>query len=60
MARILPQDCIFDKFEACFNHDGQYVLSGSYQNCFHLLSCDGAALPSAFDAHRPDEFALRF
>jgi len=38
---LYEKDCIFDKFEACFNHDGQYVLSGSYQNCFHLLSCDG-------------------
>lgn len=38
---LYEKDCIFDKFEACFNHDGKYVLSGSYQNCFHLLSTDG-------------------
>lgn len=38
---LYEKDCIFDKFEASFNHDGQYVLSGSYQNCFHLLSTDG-------------------
>lgn len=38
---LYEKDCIFDKFEACFNHDGQYILSGSYQNSFHLLSCEG-------------------
>ena len=38
---LYEKDCIFDKFEACFNHDGKYVLSGSYQNNFHLFSTDG-------------------
>ena len=35
---LYERDNIFDKFEACFSHDGSTILTGSYQNSFHLLS----------------------
>lgn len=40
---LYEKDCIFDKFEACFSPDGKHVLSGSYQNRFHLLPTQSAA-----------------
>jgi len=40
---LYEKDCIFDKFEACFNYDGKHVLTGSYQNKFNMLSVDGSA-----------------
>uniref|UniRef100_A0A7S0P3H7 Serine/threonine-protein phosphatase 2A 55 kDa regulatory subunit B n=1 Tax=Calcidiscus leptoporus TaxID=127549 RepID=A0A7S0P3H7_9EUKA len=38
---LYERDCIFDKFEACFSHDGKHLLTGSYDNCFHMLSREG-------------------
>lgn len=39
---LYEKDCIFDKFEACFNHNGKQVMTGSYQNKFNVLSTDGS------------------
>ncbi|SGY16183.1 BQ5605_C012g06796 [Microbotryum silenes-dioicae] len=33
---LYENDCIFDKFECTFSGDGQHVLSGSYNNHFHI------------------------
>jgi len=42
LCTLYEKDCIFDKFEASFSHDGKHILTGSYQNRFNLLSTDGA------------------
>lgn len=49
---LYEKDSIFDKFEACFSHDGQSVLTGSYQNSFHLLSTDGRHEEMVLEASR--------
>ncbi|GAA5822556.1 hypothetical protein JCM10212_002458 [Sporobolomyces blumeae] len=33
---LYENDCIFDKFECTFSGDGSHVLSGSYNNYFHI------------------------
>jgi len=33
---LYENDCIFDKFECTWSGDGQSVLTGSYQNYFHI------------------------
>lgn len=33
---LYENDCIFDKFETSISNDGQYYLTGSYNNCFHI------------------------
>ncbi|KAG0146441.1 hypothetical protein CROQUDRAFT_92748 [Cronartium quercuum f. sp. fusiforme G11] len=33
---LYENDCIFDKFECTFSGDGNHVLSGSYNNYFHI------------------------
>ncbi|KAH9815585.1 WD40-repeat-containing domain protein [Melampsora americana] len=33
---LYENDCIFDKFECTFSGDGKHVLSGSYNNYFHI------------------------
>jgi len=33
---LYENDCIFDKFECHFSPDGQSVLTGSYNNYFHI------------------------
>ncbi|GAA5904457.1 protein phosphatase 2A regulatory subunit CDC55 [Sporobolomyces salmoneus] len=33
---LYENDCIFDKFECTFSGDGNNVLSGSYNNYFHI------------------------
>ncbi|KAI9092396.1 protein phosphatase 2A regulatory subunit PR55 [Phlyctochytrium arcticum] len=33
---LYESDCIFDKFEATFSGDGASVLTGSYNNYFHI------------------------
>mmetsp|Transcript_33283 Transcript_33283/g.108844 ORF Transcript_33283/g.108844 Transcript_33283/m.108844 type:complete len:460 (-) Transcript_33283:383-1762(-) len=47
---LYEKDCIFDKFECCFNHNATHVLTGSYQNRFHLLSADGSTPDLALEA----------
>lgn len=33
---LYENDCIFDKFECAFSHDGNHVMTGSYHNLFHV------------------------
>ncbi|GAA5885635.1 hypothetical protein JCM6882_007506 [Rhodosporidiobolus microsporus] len=33
---LYENDCIFDKFECTFSGNGEHVLSGSYNNYFHI------------------------
>ncbi|CAG8538103.1 9262_t:CDS:2 [Ambispora gerdemannii] len=55
---LYENDCIFDKFECTFSGDGQNVLTGSYNNYFHIYDRDGLtdialqADKSAFKAKR--------
>ncbi|GAA5972070.1 hypothetical protein JCM8115_000813 [Rhodotorula mucilaginosa] len=37
---LYENDCIFDKFECTFSGDGKNVLSGSYNNYFHIYDTD--------------------
>ena len=40
---LYENDCIFDKFDACFSGSGAHVATGSYSNCFRVVSrADGA------------------
>jgi len=34
---LYENDCIFDKFECTLSGDGNYVLTGSYHNNFHIF-----------------------
>ncbi|KAI5475445.1 protein phosphatase 2 (formerly 2A), regulatory subunit B [Pseudohyphozyma bogoriensis] len=38
---LYENDCIFDKFECTFSGDGESVLSGSYNNNFHIYDREG-------------------
>ena|SRR5579875_1643905 len=35
---LYENDCIFDKFDACFSASGSHVATGSYANCFRVVS----------------------
>lgn len=37
---LYENDCIFDKFECTFSGDGKSVMTGSYNNYFHVYNCD--------------------
>ncbi|EST07184.1 Protein phosphatase 2A, regulatory subunit PR55, conserved site [Kalmanozyma brasiliensis GHG001] len=55
---LYENDCIFDKFEALWGPDGKKVLTGSYNNYFHIFDKDDSsdvvlqADKSAFKAKR--------
>ncbi|KAG0345759.1 protein phosphatase 2A regulatory subunit cdc55 [Podila humilis] len=55
---LYENDCIFDKFECTFSGDGNNVLTGSYNNNFHIYDRNGKndvtlqADKSAFKAKR--------
>ncbi|KAM3586001.1 protein phosphatase 2A regulatory subunit cdc55 [Umbelopsis sp. WA50703] len=55
---LYENDCIFDKFECTFSGDGQSVMTGSYDNDFHIYDVEGKtditlqADKSAFRARR--------
>ncbi|CAO3643554.1 unnamed protein product [Cunninghamella echinulata] len=38
---LYENDCIFDKFECTFSGDDSHVMTGSYNNTFHLYDRDG-------------------
>jgi len=38
---LYENDCIFDKFECCFSFDGEFVVTGSYKNYFHIFDRHG-------------------
>eukprot|EP00037_Helgoeca_nana_P029458 m.351630 g.351630 ORF g.351630 m.351630 type:complete len:437 (-) comp27980_c0_seq3:708-2018(-) len=33
---LYENDCIFDKFDACWSHDDKQILAGSYHNLFRM------------------------
>ena len=55
---LYENDCIFDKFECTFSGDDSQVLTGSYNNSFHLQDVKGEKMisiqadKSAFKAKR--------
>ncbi|CAO3594565.1 unnamed protein product [Absidia cylindrospora] len=55
---LYENDCIFDKFECSFSGDDKHVMTGSYNNTFHLYDREGKsdislqADKSAFRAKR--------
>jgi serine/threonine-protein phosphatase 2A regulatory subunit B len=63
---LYENDCIFDKFQCAFSHDGGSLLTGSYNSLFQSYSAadgEGAAEPQPGQlwhgagerTHRPDE-----
>ena len=40
---LYENDCIFDKFEALWGPDGRKVLTGSYNNYFHVFDKDDSS-----------------
>lgn len=38
---LYENDCIFDKFECTFSGDDSHVMTGSYNNMFHLYDREG-------------------
>lgn len=38
---LYENDCIFDKFECTFSGSGNHVLTGSYNNYFHIYDGEG-------------------
>lgn len=34
---MFENDCIYDKFKICGSPDGNQILTGSYNNNFHLI-----------------------
>ncbi|CAO3682159.1 unnamed protein product [Rhizopus microsporus] len=38
---LYENDCIFDKFECTFSGDDSHVMTGSYNNTFHLYDREG-------------------
>jgi len=38
---LYENDCIFDKFECQFSHNGTNVITGSYNNYFHTFEREG-------------------
>jgi len=38
---LYENDCIFDKFECAFSHDGNHLLTGSYNDLFHVYDKNG-------------------
>lgn len=43
LCEVFENDCIFDKFKLSASNDGNTLLTGNYNNCFHLIdTLDGA------------------
>ncbi|TIA74405.1 hypothetical protein E3P92_01213 [Wallemia ichthyophaga] len=40
LCELYENDCIFDKFECTFSGDGNQVMTGSYDNYFHIYNSD--------------------
>jgi serine/threonine-protein phosphatase 2A regulatory subunit B len=39
---MVENECIFDKFSAAISPDGNTIVSGNYNNSFHLIDFDGS------------------
>lgn len=35
---LYENDSIFDKFDCCFSGDGSHIATGTYSNCFRVVS----------------------
>lgn len=49
---LYENDCIFDKFDACWSNDDQQILAGSYHNLFRMYdlgSGDNVCLEASRD-----------
>mmetsp|Transcript_31837 Transcript_31837/g.83425 ORF Transcript_31837/g.83425 Transcript_31837/m.83425 type:complete len:443 (+) Transcript_31837:419-1747(+) len=49
---LYENDCIFDKFDACWSNDDQQILAGSYHNLFRMYdiaSCEDVCLEASRD-----------
>lgn len=40
LSEMFEKDCLFDKFNLCCSGDGNTILTGTYNNGFHLLDID--------------------
>ncbi len=40
---LYENDCIFDKFECCMSHTGEYIASGSYSNTFRIFGVENGS-----------------
>ena len=52
---LYENDCIFDKFDACFSGSGAHVATGSYSNCFRVVAradASDATLEASRDPQR--------
>eukprot|EP01100_Stratorugosa_tubuloviscum_P007255 TRINITY_DN303_c0_g2_i1.p1 TRINITY_DN303_c0_g2~~TRINITY_DN303_c0_g2_i1.p1 ORF type:complete len:463 (+),score=208.61 TRINITY_DN303_c0_g2_i1:31-1389(+) len=62
---LYENDCIFDKFEVCFNPNGSNVITGSYNNNFSIFDwkenksaiCLEAARPGLTRSNKRDTFS---
>eukprot|EP01012_Entosiphon_sulcatum_P006320 TRINITY_DN12970_c1_g1_i2.p1 TRINITY_DN12970_c1_g1~~TRINITY_DN12970_c1_g1_i2.p1 ORF type:complete len:465 (-),score=96.17 TRINITY_DN12970_c1_g1_i2:1381-2775(-) len=51
---LYENDCIFDKFECAWSHDGKWVTTGSYKNQFKIFD---ATVPAAAKGAKPQPAA---
>jgi serine/threonine-protein phosphatase 2A regulatory subunit B len=43
LCEVFENDCIFDKFKLTSSNDGNTLLTGTYNNCFHVIdTVDGS------------------
>jgi len=58
LCSLYENDCIFDKFECCWNGDGSAIMTGSYNNFFRIFdrkSKENVTLEASRDNCRPRE-----
>ncbi|ESN91505.1 hypothetical protein HELRODRAFT_108341 [Helobdella robusta] len=52
LCALYENDCIFDKFEACWSPDDRWLLTGSYNNFFRIFDREGSHKDLTFEASR--------
>jgi len=57
---LYKNDSIFDKFDVSFSHDSQHIVTGSYQNNFHVLSVDGSKPDEVVEARKSSNAGRRY
>ena len=48
LCEIFENDSIFDKFSIACSHDSNTILTGNYNNSFHLMDLDGSNLNTQY------------
>ncbi len=38
LCELFEQDCTEDKFQIKASNNGRFLLTGNYNNCFHLIN----------------------